>query len=68
MLNENQRNDISRYAEKFLKVKMDSEMPNGGAVMTDHILDGSNPKDYQQSFSHLQNMIDRTLDDYKEEL
>ena len=41
---------------------------SGQPTGSDHLLDGSHQLDYQQSFSRLQNFIDRTLDDYKEEL
>ena len=39
-----------------------------GNNSSEYLLDGSREKDYDQSFQLLYDMIDRTLDDYKEEL
>jgi hypothetical protein len=67
-------NDISKYAQQFLKSKMDTDMQmnlvNGVSMnnSSEYLLDGSREKDYDQSFTLLFDMIDRTLDDYKEEL
>ena len=59
----------SKYAETYISTRKHAEMPSSGQpVGSDHLLDGSNQQDYQQSFSKLQNFIDRTLDDFKEEL
>lgn len=67
----NQKDEISKYAEQFLKAKMDTDMQlrqgtQGQKGST--VLDGSHESDYIQSFGQLLSMIDQSLDDYKNEL
>ena len=53
----------------MIKAKMDTDMQvTRGIHGSDHLLDGSHESDYAQSFRLLLDMVDRTLDDYKEEL
>ena len=54
---------------QMIKAKMDTDMQMSKSMHgTEHMLDGSHENDYAQSFRLLLDMIDRTLDDYKEEL
>lgn len=74
MITDKQTEDIQLYALQFLKSKMDTDMQMNQVSgvsysnSSEHLLDGSKDKDYAQSFQMLVEMIDRTLDDYKEEL
>lgn len=67
----NEKDLISKYAEQFLKAKMDTDMQMNQGLNTmagNRKIDGSFNEDYQRCFQTLLDMIDKTLDEYKEEL
>lgn len=67
----NDKNEISKYAEQFLKSKMDTEMQMGASFEASNlhnVMDGSHDIDYEQSFKMLLKLIDSALDEFKVEL
>ena len=69
------KNDISKYAQQYIKSRMDTDQQLGKSSVSqplqalgEMILDGSKEEDYDKSFRSLVEMIDRALDDYKGDL
>lgn len=66
ILSLDKKDDISKYAVKFLKANMETEKQVVQSMSsTTGILNGANEHDYTKSFTLLIEMIDRELDEYK---